>query len=187
MPDPREPQTAPDETPADIDTPTRVDAAEDLALVIESKRAESEAALAEQREKYLRLAAEYENFRKRAVRDRENAEHSGQASVVRGLLDALDDLARFAHLDPGATDVRTVVDGAALVEQKLLKSLAGHGLELVNPTGQPFDPTFHEAVSTVPATAADEDHLVAQVYQVGYVLRGQLLRPARVVVKQWAG
>ena len=112
MPDPREPQTAPDETPADIDTPTRVDAAEDLALVIESKRAESEAALAEQREKYLRLAAEYENFRKRAVRDRENAEHSGQASVVRGLLDALDDLARFAHLDPGATDVRTVVDGA---------------------------------------------------------------------------
>ncbi|HKS07331.1 MAG TPA: nucleotide exchange factor GrpE [Gemmatimonadaceae bacterium] len=187
MTDPRDPQAAPDETADDVDTPTSVDAAEDLALVIESKRAEAEAALSEQRDKYLRLAAEYDNFRKRAIRDRETAEHSGQASVVRGLLDALDDLARFAHVDPAGTDVRTVVDGAALVEQKLLKSLAGHGLEVVNPAGHPFDPTFHEAVSTVPATSAAEDHLVAQVYQVGYVLRGQLLRPARVVVKQWAG
>ena len=187
MTDPRDPQETPADTPADVDTPTRVDAAEDLALVIESQRAESEAALADQRDKYLRLAAEFENFRKRAARERENAEHAGQASVVRGMLDALDDLARFAHLDPGATDVRTVVDGAALVEQKLLKSLAGHGLEVVNPTGHPFDPKFHEAVSTVPAASAAEDHLVAQVYQVGYVLRGQLLRPARVVVKQWAG
>lgn len=187
MTDPRDPQAAPDETADDVDTPTRVDAAEDLALVIESQRAEAEAAVAEQREKYLRVAAEYDNFRKRALRDKEHAEHAGQASVVRGLLDALDDLARFAHVDPTATDVRTVVDGAALVEQKLLKSLAGHGLEVVNPAGQPFDPTFHEAVSTVPATSAAEDHIVAQVYQVGYVLRGQLLRPARVVVKQWAG
>lgn len=187
MSDPRDPQAAPNETPADVDTPTRVDAAEDIALVSESIRAEAEAALAEQRDKYLRLAAEYDNFRKRAARDRESAEHSGQASIVRGLLDALDDLSRFAHLDPAATDVRTVVDGAALVEQKVLKSLAGHGLEVVNPTGHPFDPTFHEAVSTVPAGSAAEDHLVAQVYQVGYVLRGQLLRPARVVVKQWTG
>ena len=81
----------------------------------------------------------------------------------------------------------TVIAGAALVEQKLLKSLAGHGLEVVNPVGQPFDPNFHEAVSTVPAADAKEDNTIAQVYQVGYTLGGQLLRAARVVVKQWAG
>jgi molecular chaperone GrpE len=142
--------------------------------------------LSEQRDKYLRLAAEYDNYRKRAIREREGAETHGRSIVVRGLLEALDDLARFAHLDAAKTDVGTVIAGAAMVEQKLLKSLSGHGLEVVNPVGEPFDPNFHEAVSTVPAANAKEDHTIAQVYQVGYTLAGQLLRPARVVVKQWA-
>lgn len=145
------------------------------------------AELAEANDKYLRLYAEFENFRRRAVKDRQDAEHRGMGSVMRGLLDALDDLARVAHLDPDVTEGRTVVDGVALVEKKLLKSLAGHGLELVDPAGEPFDPAVHEAISTTPAASEDEDHLVAQVYQVGYLLNGTLLRPARVVVKQWNG
>jgi molecular chaperone GrpE len=145
------------------------------------------AALAEQRDKYLRLAAEFDNYRKRAAREREGAAHHGQSVVIRGLLEALDDLSRFAHIDPWTTEVETVVDGAKMVEQKLLKSLAGHGLELVNPVGAMFDPAVHEAVSTAPAESAEQDHTVAQVYQVGYVFNGQLLRPARVVVRQWSG
>jgi molecular chaperone GrpE len=160
-------------------------AADDIVLLVESQRAEFEVAMGEQRDKYLRLAAEFDNFRKRASRERENAEQHGQGVVIRGLLEALDDLARFAHLDPFKTDVVTVINGAAMVEQKLLKSLAGHGLERVNPLGEPFDPTYHEAVSTAPAGSVEEDHTVSEVYQVGYVFKGQLLRPARVVVKQW--
>ena len=74
-----------------------------------------------------------------------------------------------------------------MVEKKLLKSLAGHGLEIVSPLGHPFDPALHEALTTVPATSEAEDHVVAQVYQVGYLFNGQLLRAARVVVKQWKG
>ena len=144
-----------------------------------------EAALVEQKEKYLRLAAEYDNFRKRAVRDRQEAELKGMGLLIRGLLDALDDLGRFAHVDPSTVDAGTVVQGAEMVEKKLLKSLAGHGLEIVNPVDQPFDPAVHEALTTVPAASEAEDHLVAQVYQVGYVFNGQLLRAARVVVKQW--
>jgi molecular chaperone GrpE len=58
---------------------------------------------------------------------------------------------------------------------------------MVNPEGKVFDPALHEAVGTEMAEAAEEDHLVARVYQPGYVFRGQLLRPARVVVKQWLG
>jgi len=57
----------------------------------------------------------------------------------------------------------------------------------VDPVGQPFDPAVQEAVVTAPAESPEEDHLVAQVFQVGYVFNGQLLRPARVVVKQWKG
>jgi len=144
-----------------------------------------ESALSEQKDKYLRLAAEYDNFRKRAVRDRQDAEIKGMGMLIRGLLDALDDLGRFAHVDPSTVDSATVVQGAEMVEKKLLKSLAGHGLEIVNPLDHPFDPAVHEALTTVPADSEAEDHLVAQVYQVGYVFNGQLLRAARVVVKQW--
>jgi molecular chaperone GrpE len=139
------------------------------------------------RDKHLRLAAEYENFRKRAVRERQEAGWRAQADMVRGLIDALDDLSRFAHVDPVTTESKTVVEGVDMVERKMMKSLAGHGLEVVDPIDQPFDPKLHEAVGTEPALSPEDDHMVGKVYQRGYVFNGQLLRPARVVVKQWNG
>ena len=149
--------------------------------------AELEAQLAEQRDKLLRLAAEYDNFRKRTARDRQEAELRGMGTLIRGIIDPLDDLGRFAHVDPATVDATTVVQGVEMVEKKVLKSLAGHGLEVIDPLGHAFDPALHEAVSTAPAALPEEDHFVSQVYQVGYVFNGQLLRPARVVVKQWNG
>jgi molecular chaperone GrpE len=141
----------------------------------------------EQREKYLRLAAEYDNYRRRTAKERQEAHWRGQADMLKGLIDPLDDIGRFAHVDPATTDAKTLVDGVAMVEKKLLKTLAGHGLEIVNPEAHPFDPALHEAVMTEPAATPEEDHLVARVFQVGYVFNGQLIRPARVVVKQWNG
>jgi molecular chaperone GrpE len=146
-----------------------------------------ERALAEQQDKYLRLAAEYDNYRKRSVRERQDASVRGQAELLRSLLDALDDLSRFAHVDPGTTDTKTVVDGVAMVERKMLKALTAIGLEVINPVDQTFDPSTMEAVATEPALSAEDDHVVAKVYQQGYRFNGQLLRPARVVVKQWNG
>jgi molecular chaperone GrpE len=142
---------------------------------------------AEQKDKYLRLYAEFENFRKRAVRDRQEAEKYGMSAVMRGLLETLDDLGRVAHMTPAGADVASVIGGVNMVEKKLLKSLAGHGMEVVNPEGEVFNPALHEAITTMPAALPEEDDRVAQVYQVGYVLNGTLLRPARVVVKQWNG
>ena len=143
--------------------------------------------LAEHQDKYLRLAAEYDNYRKRSVRERQEASLRGQAELLRGLLDALDDLTRFAHVDPATTDTKTVVDGVAMVERKMLKTLTGVGLEVVNPVDQTFDPATMEAITTEPALSREDDHVVAKVYQQGYLFNGQLLRPARVVVKQWNG
>lgn len=159
----------------------------DEAVAPADALAQTQRALAEQQDKYLRLAAEYDNFRKRSVRDRLDAEKMGMSAVMKGLLETLDDLGRVVHMTPAGTDVSQVLEGLTMVEKKLLKSLAGHGLEVVNPTGAMFDPALHEAITTAPAASADEDHLVAVVYQVGYVLNGTLLRPARVVVKQWNG
>jgi molecular chaperone GrpE len=141
--------------------------------------------LEELRERMLRLAAEYDNFRRRAVKERQEAGWRAQGDLVRGILDPLDDIARFGGVDPSTVDSRTVVEGVQLIQRKLVKSLAGHGFEIIDPVGHPFDPALHEAVSTAPAATADEDGLVAQVFQVGYVINGHVLRPARVVVKQW--
>jgi molecular chaperone GrpE len=164
-----------------------IPSAEAQLAAVESQLGITAAQLAEQKDKLLRLHAEFDNFRKRSVRERQEAEAKGMSVLVRGILDALDDLGRFAHVDPATTDAVTVQQGAEMVEKKLLKSLAGHGLEIVNPVGRPFDPAVQEAVTTTPALSAEEDHTVAQVFQVGYVFNGQLLRPASVVVKQWKG
>ena len=143
--------------------------------------------LTDQQDRYLRLAAEYENYRKRSVRERSEAQSRGQADLVKQLLDPLDDLSRFAHVDPATVEAATVVQGAEMVEKKLLKSLGSAGLEILDPVNQTFDPTLHEAVATEPALSPEDDHVVARVYQSGYRFNGQLLRPARVVVKQWNG
>jgi molecular chaperone GrpE len=143
--------------------------------------------LQEQRDKYLRLAAEYDNYRKRTAKERIEAEARGQSQLVSKLLEAIDDLARFADVDPATTDANTLHKGIEMVEQKMLKSLSAAGLELINPVDQTFDPTQHEAVTTEPALSAEDDGTVGRVFQMGYRFNGQLLRPARVVVKQWNG
>jgi molecular chaperone GrpE len=143
--------------------------------------------LATERDKYLRLAAEYDNYRKRSAKERQDAGTRAQAELVRQLVEALDDVARFAHIDPTTTDAGTIVQGVDMVEKKLLKALGGAGLEVINPLGETFDPALHEAVATEPTSAREDDHVVSRVYQPGYVFRSQLLRPARVVVKQWNG
>ena len=159
--------------------------AESQLAALEAQLGIAAGLLAEQKDKMLRQAADYDNYRKRMVRERQEAELKCLSLLIRGILEALDDLGRFAHVDPETTDALTLQQGVEMVEKKLLKSLAGHGLEIVNPVGQPFDPAVQEAVTTAPAESPDEDHLVAQVFQVGYVFNGLLLRPARVVVKQW--
>ena len=143
--------------------------------------------LNDQRDKYLRLAAEYDNYRKRTTRERAEAYARAQGDLAKQLLDALDDLARFAHVDPSTVDASTVVQGVDMVEKKALKALTGAGLEIIDPANQSFDPKLHEAVATEPALSPEDDHVVSRVFQAGYLFNGQLLRPARVVVKQWNG
>lgn len=146
-----------------------------------------ERAVTEQRDKYLRLAAEYDNYRKRTARERTELGARAQAELVKQLIDGLDDLARFAHVDPATVDPSTLAQGVDMVEKKFFKTLGGAGLEIINPVNQTFDPQLHEAVATEPALSREDDHVVSRVYQVGYRFNGQLLRPARVVVKQWNG
>jgi molecular chaperone GrpE len=170
--------------PAVDSTATAVDGPE--IEVVENRISELQRDLTSERDKLLRLAAEFDNYRKRIMRERLEAEARGKAELVKDLLEPMDDIARFAHVDPEVTDSATIVEGVAMVERKLDKTLRAAGLELVNPIGQPFDPAKHEAVATEPAESPDEEGTVGKVYQVGYTFKGQLLRPARVVVRQHA-
>jgi len=190
--------TYPADNPFDDDGDNRDDVVSDDAFArgasaTDDDRAEADPtsdaqrALDEQRDKYLRLAAEYDNFRKRTAKERVDAGSRGQAELVKQLIDPLDDLQRFAHVDPATTDPATIVQGVELVERKLHKLLGAAGLEIVDPIDQPFDPAVHEAVMTEPALSSEDDSLVSRVFQRGYRFNGQLLRPARVVVKQWNG
>ena len=177
-----------EDTPLDLNDQSEAVTAESVADPAPALADDASAReLTEQREKYLRLAAEYDNYRKRSMRERSEAEGRGQSTLIKQLLDPLDDLSRFAHVDPASVDAATIVQGADMVERKLQKVLSGVGVEVIDPVGAPFDPMLHEAVSTEPAQSAAEDHQVSRVFQVGYRHNGQLLRPARVVVKQWNG
>ncbi len=147
---------------------------------------ESDRAVAELRDKYLRLAAEFDNYRKRTTRERAESGARAQGELLKHIVDSLDDLGRVTAVDPASTDARSVIEGVDLVAKKLLKSLGAAGLELIDPVNQTFDPSVHEAVATEPALAPEDDHVVSQVFQPGYRFGGQLLRPARVVVRQWS-
>ncbi len=138
--------------------------------------------LAAQKDRYLRLAAEFDNFRKRMIREREEIGSRGQAAVVSSILDSLDDLGRVASLDPDTANIRDVVSGVEMVERKLLRELEGVGLTRIGAEGEVFDPNDHEAISTAPAPNGEKDNLVSEVFQVGYRFGGLLLRPARVQV-----
>jgi len=142
--------------------------------------------MAELQDKYLRLAAEFDNYRKRMARERAELWGKAQADLVARLAEALDDLARFAGVDAQEADPRTIQQGVDMVARKLWKQLDAAGVQRVDQAGVPFDPSIHEAVTTTPAAAPEQDRLVASVLEPGYRLGETLIRPARVVVQVWS-
>lgn len=134
-------------------------------------------------EKHLRLAAEFDNYRKRNERERQTMATRLQTDLVARLLDVLDDLQRVAEsgTDAGA---EAILEGIQLVEKKFSTVLNTAGLEPIDADGQRFDPELMEALGTVPTDDPEEDGHVADVFQRGYRLGDMLLRPARVRVFQ---
>lgn len=135
-------------------------------------------------ERYLRLAAEYDNYRKRTERERIEVRDRAQAQLVGNLLDALDDLQRVGDYTPENTTIDALLEGVQLVETKLFKALQAAGLEAVEWEGEPFDPERHEALMVSPTEDPEEDETIGGVFQTGYTFRGMLLRPARVQVRK---
>lgn len=152
---------------------------------LEAALAAAQQELAEARDKYLRLAADFENSRRRAIKDREEAALYGHQNLVKELLASVDNLQRaIEHAQQsGEGSQEGLLEGVELVLRELLAALARHGVTPIEAVGQPFDPAVHEAMAQV-EDASVPGNTVVQVFQVGYQLRGRLLRPARVVVSK---
>jgi len=164
-----------------------VEPAPEAVSRLENEVAEARTAAAQATDKYLRLAAEFDNYKKRSLKERTEAHTRAQADLIAKLVDALDDLARFAHIDPAETTARTYHEGVDMVERKVWKQLDAIGVTRIDQAGVPFDPNQHEAVTMAPASAAAQDHTVGAILQPGYKIGDALIRPARVVVLNWQG
>jgi len=165
--------------------------AADEVRAAEGEPAEAEASPAASRDelealndRYLRLAAEFTNYRRRSEQQRSGVWGRAQGELVEKLLDVLDDLQRVAALDLDNATVEAIMEGIDLVDRKFGRILTEAGVEVLDPAGERFDPQTMEAMMRVPAESEEDDDRVAMVFQKGYALKGQLLRPARVGVRK---
>jgi molecular chaperone GrpE len=138
--------------------------------------------MAELHDRHLRLRAEFDNYRRRAQGEMMESWVRAQADLVRRLLDPIDDIKRVSALDLSNATVEAIMEGVDLVERKVMRALEEAGLKEIDPEGEPFDPNIMEAMMRVPAESPEDDDRVHQVFLKGYLLKGHLVRPARVSV-----
>lgn len=158
-----------------------VDESEQLSEEIQRELEE----LDELRDRHLRLAAEFENFRKRTRRELAEARERGQAELTGRLLEALDDLERLQETPDEQMDPESFAEAVEMVHRKLWKELQESGLTRMDPEGERFDPEVHDALLTTPADSPEENDVVSRVLINGYSFGDRVLRPARVEVKKY--
>ena len=136
-------------------------------------------------DRMLRLQADFENFRKRAQRDRQEALQYGSQNLVKDLLSVVDNLDRAVDhaRESGGGNLQSLLQGVELVQRELLGMLAKHHVNEIDALGKLFNPALHEAMAQVSETSV-EPNSVVEVLQKGYQLRDRLVRPSRVVVSR---
>lgn len=151
------------------------------AVVADAERvAKAEAEAAAMRDKYLRLQAEWDNYRKRTAEEAGEMRVRAAEKLMGDLLPVMDDFERaIAHAE--ANGDAGLLDGVKAISTKLSESLGKHGLETIDPAGEAFDALEHQAVGQV-EDASVPDETVAQVYQKGYRLGKKVIRPAMVTI-----
>lgn len=143
------------------------------------------AELAEQADAQLRLQAEFENFRRRSLKEKQESFKFGHQNLVKDLLSAVDNLERaIEHGGQNAgAEVQGILDGVQLVYREILGTLANHAVQEIDAEGKAFDPAVHEAMGQIPDGNA-APNTVLQVLQKGYLIHDRMIRPARVIVSR---
>lgn len=146
---------------------------------------DAQAQVEKEKKEYLFLMAEFDNFRKRTVKEKGELIKNAAEGVLKGLLPIVDDFERGLEASAKATDAEDVRKGMELIYQKLIKYLAQNGVKPIESTGKPFDPELHEAIAMVPVGEdASKKGMVIDTPTKGYTLNDKVLRHAKVAVGQ---
>lgn len=153
---------------------------ENLRNLLKTKEEE----VAKEKKEYMFLMAEFENFRKRTIRERADLIKTAAEKALQGLLPVVDDFERGLEAAKGNSDADAIMEGMQLIYNKLIKYLADNGVKPMATDGQDFDPEFHDAVAMVPADDETPSGKIKDTVQKGYTINDKVMRHAKVVVAQ---
>ncbi len=149
---------------------------------VEDKLAKSEAEVADLKDRLLRQMAEFDNYRKRTMKEKADIILNGSAGVVTDILPVIDDLERAITNSAKSEDYNALKEGVELIYNKLMHILEQKGLQKISPKNEPFDTDFHEAIAMIPAPSEDLKGKVLDCAIDGYKLNDKVLRHAKVAV-----
>lgn len=159
---------------------------EEQVDTVEAEGTEEEAsadeAVQEMKDKYLRLMAEFENYKKRTFREKLETINTASREMVVALLPVLDDFDRAKQVAEDDSTTEQFSEGVELVYNKLKSVMQNKGLKPMETNGQPFDPEYHEALTEIPAAGDDQKGIIIDTIEKGYTLNDTIIRHAKVVV-----
>lgn len=168
---------------ADAATEGATEAQAEEAVTEETVKADVaavETALKEAENRYVRLQADFDNFKRRTNQEKDQLASFVKADVMKDLFPVLDNFER-ALSAPATDETKAFLDGFVMIHQNLMDMLSKHGLATIEAVGKPFDPNFHQAIMRVESDEYDDD-TVCEVLQTGYTVDGKTVRPAMVKV-----
>ena len=157
---------------------------EDELTILEKKVVDLEAQVEKEKKEYLFLMADFDNFRKRTLREKSELIRNGGESVLKGILPIMDDFERAIKASETSDDSEAMKEGMNLIYQKLQKFLQQNGVKEMDPADDTFDTEKHEAISVVPVPDEDKKGKILDTVQKGYTINDKVLRHAKVVVAQ---
>lgn len=149
---------------------------------LEKELEEARTQIEDQKDKYLRLSAEFDNYRKRTVKEKAELILNGGEKSIKSILPVIDDMERALATMETATDVVAVKEGIELIYNKFLSILSQDGIKTIEAKGQPLDTDYHEAIAVIPAPTEEQKGKILDCVQTGYTLNGKVIRHAKVVV-----
>ena len=145
---------------------------------------EAQQMVSEERDKYLRLSAEFDNYRKRTLKEKAELIKNGAEKTLTAILPVLDDFERALKNMEASEETKAMKEGVELIFNKFQKILGQEGLQKIETEGKDFDVDFHEAIALIPAPSEDLKGKILDCVQTGYMLNEKVIRPSKVAVAQ---
>ena len=176
-----------EETKDTAEEQTQNDQAEEAAPLTHEEQLEKEledaqAVIEEQKDKYLRLSAEFDNYRKRTMKEKAELILNGGEKSISSILPVIDDFERAIKTMETAKDVKAVKEGVELIYNKFMAVMAQNGVKVIETKDQPLDTDYHEAIAVIPAPSEEQKGKILDCVQTGYTLNDKVIRHAKVVV-----